>query len=137
VSAHSDRIPCVGAVISNGNGDLLLVKRAHAPAQGTWSLPGGRVESGETYEQAVVREVQEETGLTVEVVREVGTIERDSPLGAIYEIHDFLVRPLQDTPPRAGDDAADARWFTPAEIYALSTSPGLTDTLEGWGLLAP
>lgn len=132
-----DRVPCVGAVITDASGRFLLIKRANAPAKGTWSLPGGRVEEGESHEQAVVREVAEETGLDVTVVREVGTLERDSPLGAVYVIHDFLVEPVGDTQPRAGDDAADARWFTAEEIYDLSTSPGLTETLESWGLLTP
>lgn len=135
MSASSDRIPCVGAVITDPDGRFLLVKRANAPAKGTWSLPGGRVEDGESDEQAVVREVAEETGLDVVVVREVGTLERDSPLGATYVIRDFLVQPITNAPPRAGDDADDARWFTASEIYELSTSPGLTETLESWGLL--
>jgi ADP-ribose pyrophosphatase YjhB (NUDIX family) len=55
-------IPCVGAVVFDDTNRLLLVKRANPPAQGMWSLPGGRLESGETAEQGVVREVCEETG---------------------------------------------------------------------------
>jgi mutator protein MutT len=60
-------VPCVGAVVHDEAGRLLLVRRGHPPNAGTWSLPGGRVEPGETLEQAVVREVREETGVAIEV----------------------------------------------------------------------
>ena len=58
-------IPCVGAVIKDGPGRLLLIKRGHEPGKGLWSIPGGRVEAGESDADALVREVREETGLVV------------------------------------------------------------------------
>src|SRR4051812_35800604 len=51
------RVPCVGAVVTDAEGRLLLVQRANEPGRGLWSIPGGRVEPGETARQAVVREV--------------------------------------------------------------------------------
>ncbi|MED5528699.1 MAG: NUDIX domain-containing protein, partial [Actinomycetota bacterium] len=83
-------IPCIGAVVFDDQGRLLLVQRANPPAQGLWSLPGGRQEPGETAEQGVVREVREETGLTVRVEREVGTVVRQAPSGDDYVIRDFV-----------------------------------------------
>ena len=59
-------VAAVGAIAIR-DGALLLIRRGHAPSRGRWSLPGGRVEPGETAEQALVREVAEETGLVVEV----------------------------------------------------------------------
>ncbi len=59
------RVPCVGAIITDPAGRLLLIKRGHEPEAGRWSVPGGRIEPGESDEQALVREVREETGLTV------------------------------------------------------------------------
>ena len=59
----------MGAVIKDGAGRLLLIKRGHEPEAGRWSLPGGRIEPGESDEQALVREIGEETGLTVTVGR--------------------------------------------------------------------
>ena len=53
---------CVGAVVVQ-DGELLLIRRGHGPAAGSWSVPGGRVEAGELRAEAVVREVREETGL--------------------------------------------------------------------------
>jgi ADP-ribose pyrophosphatase YjhB (NUDIX family) len=126
-------IPCVGAVVFDADGRLLVVKRANPPAQGRWSLPGGRLEAGETGEQGVVREVHEETGLLVRVEREVGTIQRQAPSGDIYVIRDFLC--VGTGEPVAADDAADARFVTVFELRGLPTSEGLVETLEDWNLL--
>lgn len=57
----------IGAVVLDEHGRILLAKRAHEPLKGEWSLPGGAVEVGETLEEAVVREILEETGVTVDV----------------------------------------------------------------------
>lgn len=128
------RIPCVGAVVRDAAGRLLLVRRARPPAQGSWSLPGGRVEPGETVEAAVVREVLEETGLVVTPGPLVGTVERAAPTGGVYVIDDLLCE-LQGGSLRAGDDAADVGWFTTDEVRTLSTAPGLITALEEWKLL--
>lgn len=130
-------IPCVGAVVRDTSGRILLVRRANPPAQGTWSIPGGRVEPDETHEAAVVRELAEETGLTGVVERDVGIVRRDAPGGGVYVIRDFLVLVDDGVQPKAGDDAADAGWFTANELHAAETSPGLADALIHWGLLDP
>ena len=128
-------IPCVGAVVFDESGRLLLVKRANPPAQGKWSLPGGRLEPGERASQGVVREVLEETGLTVSVEREVGTVTRPAPTTDTYVIRDFLCRVHGEVRVVAADDAADARFFELAEIHRIATSEGLLEALEDWGLL--
>ena len=127
-------IPCVGAVVLDGS-RILLVRRANPPAQGMWSIPGGRVEPGEGHIDAVVRELREETGYAGRVVREVGTIHRDSPSGGVYEIRDYLLEVDSSCAPAAGDDATDARWFEPHELAGLPTSEGLVEILRGWGCL--
>jgi 8-oxo-dGTP diphosphatase len=128
------RIPCVGAVVHDERGRLLLVRRAHPPAQGTWSLPGGRVEPGEDDATAVVREVAEETGLRVEAGRVVGVVERDAPGGGVYVITDLACRVLGGSL-RAGDDADDAGWFDQGRLASTTTSPGLVAALTEWGIL--
>lgn len=128
------RIPCVGAIAHDPRGRILLVRRANEPARGLWSLPGGRVEPGESHEAAVVREVLEETGLEASVVREVGTIERDAPEGGTYVIRDFVVE-VTGGALVPGDDASGAAWFTRAELAVLPTSPGLIEALTDWALL--
>jgi len=128
------RVPCVGGLVYDDAGRLLLVLRANPPAQGTWSIPGGRVEPGEDDESAVVREVAEETGLVVSVNALVGSVERDAPDGNVYTIKDFSCTVTGGTL-RAGDDASLARWFSAADLATAQTSPGLLDALAGWGAL--
>jgi 8-oxo-dGTP diphosphatase len=103
----------VGAVILDGD-RVLLVKRAHAPLKGQWSLPGGGVEVGETLEQATGREVREETGLNVEVGPIVDVIDRIArdPSGGVehhFVLVDFVCRPTGGTLCSASDANA-AEW---------------------------
>ena len=128
-------IPCIGAIVFDEQGRLLLVQRANPPAQGKWSLPGGRLEPGETSETGVVREVREETGLDVTVVREVGTIQRDAPSGDTYVIRDFLCALSTDATPVADDDASDAGFFTLTEVIDLPTREGLLEAIRDWDLI--
>src|ERR1700721_2907530 len=76
ISVSGSRILCVGAVVTDGHGRLLLIQRGHEPGKGLWSLPGGRVEPGETDAEGLVREMEEETGLTVEPGRLIGQVDR-------------------------------------------------------------
>ena len=125
------RIPCVGAVIRDPAGRLLLIRRGHEPGAGLWSLPGGRIEPGETHQQAVAREVLEETGLQVECRGLLGTADIPAPDGAVIDVSDYLavVTGGRLVP---GDDADDARWVTAADIAALPLTDGLAGYLTAW-----
>ena len=132
------RVPCVGAIIHDQTGRLLLVLRGHEPGKGLWSVPGGRIEPGETDQQAVVREVMEETGLEVACGPLVGAVERPGLAGAVIDIRDYsaIVTGGELT---AGDDAAEVRWVTTAEALALDAddklTSGLLDALRSWRVL--
>lgn len=128
-------IPCAGAVITDAAGRLLLIQRRNEPGAGLWSLPGGRVKPGETGEQAMVREVAEETGLRVLAGRLLGEVERPGPAGTVFVIGDYLAVVTGGTL-AAGDDAADARWVTRQEMAGLPLTGGLAATLASWGVLA-
>ena len=131
------RIPCVGALVVDDHARHLLVLRGHEPGRGLWSIPGGKVEHGESDEAAVVREVREETGLDVVVDAFVGYVERDAPAG-VYAIRDYschLAPHIRPEDARAGDDAAAVGWFTAVEVRALPTTTGLVEALEDWGVL--
>jgi 8-oxo-dGTP diphosphatase len=127
---------CVGAVILDEAGRLLVIRRGRPPSAGLWSIPGGRVESGESDAAAVIREIREETGLEVAVGRHVGSVDLPGPGGVVYEVHDYAATPVGGTL-RAGDDAAEARWVTPEQVRALPTAPGLVAALTTWRLLPP
>jgi 8-oxo-dGTP diphosphatase len=127
------RIPCVGAVIKDAAGRLLLIKRGHEPGAGLWSLPGGRIEPGETDQQAVAREVMEETGLTVRSGRLLGTVELPGLDGTVIEVRDYLTV-VTGGALAAGDDAADARWVAAAELDSLPLTSGLAGYLDDWGV---
>jgi len=115
---------CAGAVIRDSEGRLLLVRRGRPPSAGLWSVPGGRVEAGETPAQAAVREVREETGLDVEVGELLATVEIGD-----YLVHDFAADVVGGRL-RAGDDAIDARWCSFDEAALLPLTPGLLDQVR-------
>jgi 8-oxo-dGTP diphosphatase len=117
----------VGAIIIDGD-RVLLIRRAKPPAQDRWSVPGGKVEPGETLEQACAREVREETGLEVEVGPLVEIVERAGE-GYHYEIHDFHARVRGGTL-AAASDCAEVRWVTLDEAAQLPTTDGLLPVLE-------
>jgi ADP-ribose pyrophosphatase YjhB (NUDIX family) len=128
-------VPCVGAIIKDGDGRLLLVLRGHEPGAGLWSLPGGRVEAGETDEAAVIREIREETGLIVSPGRLVGSVERSGGDGSVLVIRDYAAEVTGGTL-AASDDAADARWVDQAELAGLPLTIGLADALAAWGVIS-
>jgi len=129
------RVPCVGAIVRDETGRWLLIRRGTDPGRGQWSIPGGRVEAGESLAAAVAREVQEETGLTVTVGPVAGVVERAGRGGSTYEITDFLCTALPGDP-RAGDDADEARWVPADDLASYDLVDGLLDALRGWGLLS-
>jgi 8-oxo-dGTP diphosphatase len=127
-----------GAIVFDGEQRLLLVRRRHPPAAGRWTVPGGKVEPGESAEQACVRELSEETGLTLTVLHWVGRVQRSGTYGHSYVIDDFLCltpTPAQSETIRAGDDAEDVGWFDLAALAGLKLVPELWETLERWQLL--
>lgn len=126
-------IPCVGAVIKNPEGRLLLIQRGHEPGKGLWSVPGGRVEDGESDSEALVREVREETGLIVSPGRLAGGVRR--PAGDdVYDIRDYYAT-ITGGALAAGDDADDAIWAGPHEMVTFPITEGLVETLRSWGAL--
>jgi 8-oxo-dGTP diphosphatase len=124
---------CVGAVVV-GDDDLLMIRRGHGPGAGEWSVPGGRVEPGETVAEALVREVAEETGLEVVCGELLGFVERIHD-DRHFVILDFWATALERREPRAGDDAVEARWVPLHDVGEMVLVEGLAEFLHENGVI--
>lgn len=119
---------CVGAVATRTN-ELLMVRRATDPGRGRWSVPGGRVEPGETLAEAVVRELEEETGLPGVCGPLIGwteIIDDDHH----YVVLDFDVTVLDNAAPTAGGDVSEASWVPVWTVPELPLVDGLAEFLS-------
>jgi ADP-ribose pyrophosphatase YjhB (NUDIX family) len=123
----------VGAIIIERD-RVLLVKRAHPPIQGQWSIPGGVLEVGELVREAAVREAREETGLIVEPADLLGVYDRilrndEKRVQYHYVLVDFLCRPVGGEL-RAASDAAEVRWFMRADLPALQLAEDTQEVIQ-------
>jgi len=123
----------IGAIIIEDS-RVLLVKRAHPPIQGQWSIPGGVLEVGELVREAAVREAREETGLVVEPGELLGVYDRvlrneEKRVQYHYVLIDFLCRRLGGEL-MAASDAAEVRWFTREELPSLKLAEDTEDVIR-------
>ena len=129
----------VGGLVFD-QGQILLVKRGAHPARGAWSIPGGKLRSGESLAAGVARELLEETGLIVEVAELVAVYERLPRPGAFgddahYVVLDYLCKATGGLL-RAGDDADEAGWFPLRDLGELHLTPGAAAVIrKGHGMV--
>ena len=116
----------VGCFVFNEATELLMIQRGKEPGLGLWTIPGGRVEFGESLTAACQREVKEETGIDVEIGEMVTVFE---PVFGDYHyvIIDYLGTPVAGTSliPESGDDASDARWVAVDQLSELPLTSNL------------
>jgi ADP-ribose pyrophosphatase YjhB (NUDIX family) len=129
--AYPDRpyLAVSAAIIRDGR--ILLARRARGPALGVWTLPGGVVEAGETLTEALIREVAEETGMTIEPValaghREVVVRDDRGRVSRHFVILCFASRWIKGEP-KLNEELAEARWLRPAELTNFKTTDGLAE----------
>jgi 8-oxo-dGTP diphosphatase len=129
--AYPDRpfLAVSAAIIRDGR--VLVTQRARGPGTGVWSMPGGVVEAGETLTEALVREIQEETALTIQPValaghREVVVRDGDGRASRHFVILCFASRWIAGEP-QLNEELSDARWLRPEELAELKTTEGLAE----------
>ena len=123
----------VGAVVLDRD-RVLLVRRAREPLKGVWSIPGGRLEVGETLAAGLRREMREETGLDIEILDRVEVFERIMRDGGgrvqyHYVLIDYLCEPAGGVL-RAGDDVDDARWVEHGSLAELTVTEGTPAVID-------
>ncbi len=123
----------VGVLIRKGE-EYLLIRRAAEPDKGLWSVPGGIVELGEKIRDAATREAREETGLDVEIIGDLGVVDKIvlDDAGRVkyhFAIVDYLAEPISGEM-HHHDDALDALWVHPRDFRKYQMSPTLVDLLR-------
>ena len=123
----------VGAIVFK-NSKVLLVLRANPPSEKMWSIPGGRVELGETLQEAAEREIKEETGITIRAKEPVFTFEViDRDAAGRVRFHYVIIDLAADYvsgEPYAGDDAVDTDWIATEDLKGLAVSPTTLKVLK-------
>jgi len=129
--AYPDRpfLAVSAAIIRDGR--VLVARRARGPAYGTWTMPGGVVEAGETMIEALIREIAEETAMVVEPValagyRDVVVRDDDKRVSRHFVIMCFATRWISGEP-QLNEELAEARWLKPEELSGLKTTEGLAE----------
>ena len=122
----------VGAVVLDGE-RVLLARRGRPPGQGKWSIPGGLVHLGERIEEALVREIEEESGLRVRLLGLCGVIDRvvreQDTVRYHYVIIDYVAESVGGRL-QAGSDAAEVRWVNVDDLGQYDTTDGLADMIH-------
>jgi mutator protein MutT len=123
----------VGTVVVR-NSSVLLVRRGQEPSKGLWSVPGGLVELGETIENAARREVTEETGISIKIVRLLDVADNiihdgQGKIRFHYVLIDFLGHPLTNSV-KPQSDATEARWVKFNELSEYSLTKGATKLIQ-------
>jgi ADP-ribose pyrophosphatase YjhB (NUDIX family) len=124
MAVPADEVPvvAVGGVVVAPGPRVLLVERSKPPMVGQWTLPGGRLQKGETIVSAIEREVLEETGLSVAAGALIEVVELMTE-GFHYVIHDHLCMPMDPSEvPLASADAAAARYVRPSELSHMAVT---------------
>jgi 8-oxo-dGTP diphosphatase len=117
-------VPAASAAIFRADGKLLLARRTKPPFQ--WSFPGGRLEPGESAEQAAIREVREEVAVEIAIIGKAGEREVLLP-DRRFQLSVFAAR-IVSGEPQPGPEASETGWFAIEDIETLDATPGLSES---------
>jgi ADP-ribose pyrophosphatase YjhB (NUDIX family) len=126
-------IPVVETIVTNTKGHLVLIKRRFPPRIGDWALPGGHLDWGESAEEAAIREVREETGLEIRLVRLLCTMGLPSLLNPEQcVLKTIFIGELVGGELKASDDALDAQFFPPEDLPKNIAMESTREALRKW-----
>ena len=131
---NTDSLPVptlgVSGIVFNKQKQILLIQRNQPPAMGFWSIPGGKLEAGESLAEACRREIKEETGLDTEVKNIVAVVERRVE-GFHYVIIDYLalLADEENSQPIARSDVSEARWVSLEHLIHYDLVEGLAEII--------
>jgi 8-oxo-dGTP diphosphatase len=134
----SDALPRVGSalLVKDERDRILLGQRNKDPQRGCWVVPGGKIHAFERIAEAAARELQEETGLTVEVGSQFKVYEIVNPPNE-HRIVIYSWAKVTGGTPKASDDLSEVRFFSPDELEDVSVTPLVRMVLQDAGLLQP
>ena len=131
-TAHSLPVPTLGVsgIVFNKHKQILLIRRNQPPAMGMWSIPGGKLEAGESLTEACRREIKEETGLDTDIKHIVAVVERRVE-GFHYVIIDYLALLADEEhgQPVAKSDVSEARWVSLEDLDAYDLVDGIAEII--------
>jgi ADP-ribose pyrophosphatase YjhB (NUDIX family) len=133
----SDALPRIGSalLVKDANDRILLGQRNKEPQRGSWVIPGGKIHAFEKIADAAARELQEETGLTVEVGPQFRAYEIVNPPNE-HRIVIYSWAKVVEGTPKASDDLSDVRFFQAEELSSMELTPLVRRVLEDAGLLS-
>ena len=136
MATHPERsfpLPAIGVagIVFNQYKQVLLILRNQSPAKGLWSIPGGKLEAGESLSVACRREIKEETGLDTKIINIVAVVERQVE-NFHYVIIDYLavLADQEHITPTAQSDVVDAQWVGLENLAEYDLVPGLADIIQ-------
>jgi 8-oxo-dGTP pyrophosphatase MutT (NUDIX family) len=123
-------VRAAGGVVWRHDGDRMLVAVVHRPRYDDWSLPKGKLDPGETWEDAALREVVEEAGLVCELDQELPTVFYTDHKGRSKAVRWWAMELIEDNGFEPNEEVDELRWVSPAEAAGLLTYPTDRTTLE-------
>src|SRR5215207_2487072 len=123
VDPEAAEVKAAGDVVWRRAGDTVAIAVAHRPRYDDWSLPKGKLDAGESWEEAALREVEEEIGLRCRLGEELDPVAYEDRKGRAKVVRYWLMEPENDIPFAPNDEVDQLRWLAPDEAAGVLTYP--------------
>ncbi len=130
VDPEAAEVKAAGGVVWRRAGDTVAIAIAHRPRYDDWSLPKGKLDAGESWEDAALREVEEEIGVRARLGEELDPVSYEDRKGRAKVVRYWLMEPENETAFTPNDEVDELRWLAPPEAVALLTYPHDAELVE-------